>query len=174
VGGTACAGGTIVPGLTKPELHERILAALGVCPEGKSLDAVPLLMTIPKVAVPLAVWAFTLTHPPGGRHPAESKIQLIVPGQARGERGNFSGPQGWFKLLIGVHPDEDLFVLWDAYKQRNFAYSKNVQVRGPLLWDASVSGIAAGTRRVGGSQETVIVARGDHLGKAIKLRIDTP
>jgi hypothetical protein len=163
-----------VPGLTKPELHERILSALGVRPDEESVNTVPLLMTIPQVAVPLAVWAFTLTHPPGGRHPAESKIQLIVSGQERRGRGNFSGPQGWFKLLIGVHPDEDLFVLWDAYKQRDFAYSKNVQVRGPLLWDASVSGIATGTRRVGGSQEMVIVARGDHLGKAIKLRIDTP
>jgi hypothetical protein len=158
----------------KPKLHERILAALGVRPDAGSVDAVPLLLTIPQVAVPLAVWAFTLTKPPGGRHPAESKIQLIVPGQGRRERGNFSGPLGRFKLLVGVHPDEDLFVLWDAYLQRDFAYSKNVQVRGPLLWDASVSGIATGTRRVGGSQETVIVARGDHLGKAIKLRIDTP
>jgi hypothetical protein len=163
-----------VPGLTKPELHERILAALGVSPNGESVNAVPLLMTIPQVAVPLAVWAFTLTHPPGGRHPAESKIQLIVAGQGRGRRGSFSGPPGRFKLLVGVHSDEDLFVLWDAYKQRDFAYSKNVQVRGPLLWDASLSGIATGTRRVGGEQETVIVARGDHLGKAIKVRIDTP
>jgi hypothetical protein len=162
-----------VPALTKLELHERILTALGVRPHGESMDTVPLLVTIPQVAVPLAVWAFTLTNPPGGRHPAESKIQLILPGQGRGERGNFSGPQGRFKLLVGVHPDEDLFVLWDAYKQRDFAFSKNVQVRGPLLWDASVSGIASGTRRVGGSQETVIVARGDHLARAIKLRIDT-
>lgn len=163
-----------MPGLTKPELHERILAVLGVGPDGEFVGAVPLLMTVPQVAVPLAVWAFTLTHPPGGRHPAESKIQLIVPRQGRGTRGNFSGPPGRFKLLVGVHPDRELFVLWDAYKQSDFAYSKNVQVRGPLLWDASVSGIASGIRRVGGSRETVIVARGDHLGKAIKLRIETP
>jgi hypothetical protein len=163
-----------VPALTKRELHGRILAALGICADGESPDTVPLLMSIPQVAVPLAVWAFTLTNPPGGRHPAESKIQLILPGQGRGGRGNCSGPPGRFKLLVGVHPDEDLFVLWDAYRQMDFAYSKNVQVRGPLLWDASVSGLATGTRRVGGSQETVIVARGDHLDKAIKLRIDTP
>ena len=48
---------------------------------------VPLLISVPQIVVPLAIWAFTLTNPPGGRHPAESKIQLIMPGQRRGELG---------------------------------------------------------------------------------------
>jgi hypothetical protein len=159
-----------VPGLSKRELHDRVLAALGL---SGWLDDVPLLVTVPEIVVPLAIWAFTLTNPPGGRHPAESKIQLIMPGQERHELGNFGGPVGTLKLLIGVHPTDDLFVLWDAYKHHDFAYSKNVQVRGPLLWDASVSGLAAGTRRLSAGSETVIVARSDHLVDAIKQRIGT-
>lgn len=160
-----------MPALSKRHLHQRILSALGVSLDIESSDDVPLLAAVPSIAVPLAIWAFTLTDPPGGRHPAESKIQLIMPGQNRRERGNFEGPGGTFKLLVGVHPSEDLFVLWDAYMQKDFGYSKNVQVRGPLLWDASVSGIASGVRHLSSGYETVFVSRGDHLVEAVKRRI---
>jgi hypothetical protein len=162
-----------VPALTKTELHERLIAALGVRDAPTSLEDVPLLLEVPRIAVPLAIWAFTLTSPPGGRHPAESKIQIIVPGQGRGQRGNFVGPPGRFKVLAGVHAAEDLFVLWDAYKYKDFAWSRNVQVRGPLLWDASVSGMALGTRNLAAGAETVIVARGDRLVEAIRERIES-
>jgi len=162
-----------MPALGKGALHERLLDALGGSVEESSISDVPLLISVPKIVIPLAIWAFTLTNPPGGRHPAESKIQLIMPGQRRGELGNFDGPPGVFKLLIRVHPTEALFVLWDAYKQKNFSWSKNVQVRGPLLWDASVAGIATGERRLAGGAETVIVSRSDRLVDAIKQRIDT-
>jgi len=161
-----------MPGLAKAELHGRLLTALGTDPAQGALADVPLLISVPQIAVPLAVWAFTLTNPPGGRHPAESKIQLIMPGQRPGQRADFEGPVGHFKLLVGVHPAESLFILWDAYKQSQFSYSKNVQVRGPLLWDASVSGIAVGKRRLASGLETILVARGDHLGEAIKRRIE--
>lgn len=161
-----------MPSVSKRILHARIVAALGSDAQSASLDTVPLVLTVPSIAIPLAVWAFTLTNPPGGRHPAESKIQLIMPGQERGEPGNLEGPSGTFKLLIGVHPDEDLFVLWDAYMQRNFGYSKNVQVKGPLLWDAQLAGMAIGTRRLKSNLETVIVARSDQLIDAIKRRIE--
>jgi hypothetical protein len=92
-------------------------------------------------------------------------------GQTDGQRGNLVAPTGGFKVLVGVHPRDDIFVLWDAYKQRDFSYSKNVQVRGPLLWDASLSGIASGQRHLATGSETVIVARGDRLTEAIRLRI---
>lgn len=161
-----------MPSLTKAELHTRILASLGshVVAKG-SVDSVPLPLEVTNV-VPLAIWAFTLTNPPGGRHPAESKIQLIVPGQGRRDRANLTGPPERFKLLVGVHPEDDLYVLWDAYKQRDFTWSKNVQVRGQLLWDAQVEGIATGRRRLANATETVIVARGDRLRDGIALRIE--
>ena len=121
--------------------------------------------------MPLEIWAFTLTSPPGGRHPAESKIQLIVPGQSRHQRANFESQSNGYRLLIGVHPEENIFVLWDAYKQQDFPWSKNVQIRGPLLWDAALQGIARGHRRLITGLETVLVARGDHLAAAIRERV---
>ena len=160
-----------MPGLTKRELHARLVAALGAAATPGPMDDVPLLLGVSGIAVPLAVWAFTLTHPPGGRHPAESKIQLIMPGQTNRQRDNLVDPTGGFKVLVGVHPTDDIFVLWDAYKQKDFSYSKNVQVQGPLLWDAAVSGMATGHRVLGTGRETVIVARGDRLAEAIRLRI---
>lgn len=159
--------------LTKAELHARILASLGSHVATHSpVDSPPLSMEIPRM-VPLLAWAFTLTNPPGGRHPAESKIQLIVPGQGRRDRANLIGPPERFKLLMGVHPHEDLYVLWDAYKQTNFTWSRNVQVRGELLWDAQVNGISTGQRKLANGLETVIVARGDRLHDAIVTRIRT-
>lgn len=160
-----------MPALAKEELHERFLEAVGV--HVGWLTDVPLVVRVPEIAVPLAVWAFTLTSPPGGRHPSESKIQLIMPGQGRQEHGNLEGPEGAFKLLVGIHPTEDLFVLWDAYRHRNFAYSKNVQVRGPVLWDAQIYGLATSTRQLASGRETIIAARSDHLVAAIKQRINT-
>jgi len=136
-----------------------------------SLDKVPLQLRLDGLAVPLAVWAFTLTNPPGGRHPAESKIQLIAPGQRSGDRGNLDCAPGTFKLLVGVHPSESLFVLWDAYKQRDFTFSQHVQVQGPLLWDAALAGVSTGVRRLRTGLETVVVARGDRLHDAIRQRI---
>jgi hypothetical protein len=161
-----------MPSLSKRELHARILAALGTSATPERLDGVPLLMQVDCIAVRLAVWAFTLTNPPGGRHPAESKIQLIMPGQKKGQRANLVGSSDHFKLLIGVNPTDDLFVLWDAYSQQDFSYSKNVQVQGPILWDASVAGIATGERQLASGLETVIAARADRLAEAIKQRIE--
>jgi hypothetical protein len=160
-----------MPGLSKRDLHARLVTALGAKATPSAIDDVPLLLRVEGIAVPLAVWAFTLTNPPGGRHPAESKIQLMMPGQGNRQRGNLVDHSGGFKVLVGVHPTDDIFVLWDAYKQNDFTYSKNVQVRGPLLWDAALSGIAIGQRRLTSGTETVIVARGDRLAEAIKLRI---
>ena len=48
---------------------------------------VPFLLK-PTGLLPLAVFAFTVTDPPGGREATELKIQLIAPGQGRHERGN--------------------------------------------------------------------------------------
>lgn len=162
-----------MPSLRKAHLHTRVLAALGkdVADHG-AIDTAPMPVEIAGV-IPLVVWAFTLTNPPGGRHPLESKIQLIVPGQKRGERGNLTGPPSHFRLLIGVHPEEDLFVLWDAYKQNDFTWSKNVQVRGELLWDAQVQGISSGSRELATGTETVIAASANRLRDAILLRIET-
>jgi hypothetical protein len=160
-----------MPAIPKADLHARILSALGSKVEMSGPDdEVPFTIKVQGI-VPLAVWAFTLTSPPGGRAPEESKAQLIVPGQGKGQRGDFVGPAGYYKLLVGVPETEDLFVLWDAYLHRNFAFSKNVQVRGELLWAAEVEGWSTGTRTLSTGEEKVFVSRGDHLYDIIRRRI---
>lgn len=163
-----------MPGMPKDALHARIVEAL----DG-SLDCVGHLASVPFLIKPtglmrLAVWAFTVTSPPGGRHPLESKIQLIVPGQGKGDRGTLTPPDpDTFPVLMGVKPDDSLFVLWDAFKHDGFSYSKNVQVRAEVLIDAASLGIGRTSRELRSGTETVIVARADHLHQALHERIFT-
>lgn len=176
---TRRGGGSRRPALTrslaavpKSQLHELILDALGekVESHGPS-DVVPMVANLSRL-VPLVFWAFTLTSPPGGRHPLESKIQLIAPGQRKGERANLTAPDDdTFMILIGVRPSDPLFVLWDAYKHRDFPHSKNVQVRAAPLIDAQTFGIGRATRSLASGQETIIAARSDSLFEAIRERI---
>lgn len=161
-----------MPGLSKVELHSRIIAVLGeeVAAHGDR-EEVPFRLEV-RGLIPLAVWAFTITSPPGGRHPLESKIQLMVPGQGRDERGSLrSADSDLFPILIGVKPDEDLFVLWDAWKHEGFAFSKNVQVRAQPLIDAQTFGIGEATRRLANGHEVVLAARGADLREALRRRI---
>lgn len=49
----------------------------------------------------LRVYLYNATYPPGGRTLGERKIQLIVPGQPRGARGNLDNSDGrWFFWLV--------------------------------------------------------------------------
>lgn len=161
-----------MPGLGRQALHERLLDALPDAEVIGSVADVPLVLKLPGIAMPLAFWIFTLTNPPGGRHPSEYKIQLMVPGQRRGERGDFVSSVEAFKLLVGVHPKEDIFVFWDAYKHREFAFSKNAQVKRPLLDAAVARGVASSERQLASGPEVIIAARGDSLHKAIQARIE--
>lgn len=161
-----------MPALSKAELHERVIGALGseVASHG-DLTHVPFVLQVSGL-IPLAVWAFTITSPPGGRHPLESKIQLMVPGQGRDERGSLRPDDpDLFPVLIGVKPDEDLFVLWDAWKHEGFAFSKNVQVRAQPLIDAQTFGIGEASRRLASGEEMILAARGDYLREALRRRI---
>ena len=159
-----------VPGLPKSTLNRAILDALGDSVESHGEeDRFPFPLKV-KGVVSLAVFAFTITSPPGGRHPLESKIQLIAPGQGKGERGNLKPGEG-FPVLLGYKAEETLFVLWDAYKQVDFSYSKNVQVRAAPLQDALSLGIGRTTRKLSSGEETVIAARPDHLRQALAERV---
>lgn len=125
--------------------------------------------------LPLAVYAFTVSDPPGGREADELKIQLIAPGQERNERGSFEAPdEDSYLILLGYSRDYDVFVLWDAYKHRDFAWSKNCQVRLAPIKDAQITGLGYRDRTLGGGvPEWIIVARPDHLAKALGERIRT-
>jgi hypothetical protein len=164
-----------MPGLPKHVLADHIIQALGsdLLSHGSTAD-VPLDLNI-RGLVPVVVYAFTVSDPPGGRDADELKIQLIVPGQVKKQRADFDSPNGAFIVLLGYSPGHNVFVLWDAYKHKNFAYSKNCQVRLAEIKDAQISGIGHKTRVLGdGASERIIVARPDHLAKAIGERIRTP
>lgn len=101
----------------------------------------------------------------------EHKIQLIVPGQERGARGNFDGSGGRIPLLIGYRADIEIFMLWDADLYVDFAYSRNVQVKPETVYEAFAKGIGKQKRNLRNQPpELVITADAGHLGQAILER----
>jgi hypothetical protein len=161
-----------MPALPKSEIHERIVEALGSDLEyAGDVESVPFVIKC-RGLVRVAVYAFTVTDPPGGRDAQELKIQLIAPGQGRGERGTFTPPdEDTFVVLLGYSALHDVFVLWDAYKHQDFAWSKNCQVRLPAITDARLTGLGLQYRELSTGPETIIVARPDHLHSALVKRV---
>jgi hypothetical protein len=104
----------------------------------------------------------------------ERKIQLIAPGQPRGERGNLDHSDGRIVLLLGYEADVEVFILWDAGTYRNFPYSMNVQVNAETIF-AAYSGRIERQTRVRRTptmvDETVICAPTELLLNAIDLRL---
>jgi hypothetical protein len=101
----------------------------------------------------------------------EHKIQLIVPGQARGARSNFDISGGRIPLLVGYRPDLRIFMIWDAELYVDFSYSRNVQVMPETVYEAFAQGIGRQTRNLWTQNaEIVITANADHLGQAILER----
>jgi hypothetical protein len=98
----------------------------------------------------------------------EHKIQLIVPGQERGMRGNFDASEGRIPLLLGYRPDLRIFMLWEAELYEDFAYSRNVQVMAGTVYTAFARGIGRQERKLWTRQtEIVITADAEHLREAI-------
>lgn len=166
-----------MPSVPKPILHQKFVEALGGhAREHGPLDQIPLMIKLTNGVV-LAVFAFTLTTSKSAtnRPTGEYKIQLIVPGQERGTgaKARLPIPPGAVPLIAAWSPEHDVFVLWDGYAYEEFAYSRNVQVREGALTRTQVEGIAQMERRLRGTGgiETVVVARPDHLERAIRQRI---
>jgi hypothetical protein len=115
-------------------------------------------------------YMYTLTDPPGGRPAGEFKIQLIAPGQKKGDIASFDTSDGRIILLIGYHPDTNVFVLWDAMLYPKFPHSRNVQVSGETVFGALAGGIARQERTLRTGTECVLAARGQDLATAIGER----
>ena len=179
--GTGHRSGTLTPNdrMTPSELHAEFLAALsGLVVEHSDLGVKPLELKI-EGSLPLRarVYMYNATRPPGGRPAGEYKIQLIVPNHERGQRGNFDLSDGRTVLLVGYAAEDAVFVLWDAGAYRDFAYSRNVQVKSETILAAFARGIGRQERRLrpGGGmmvRETVVAATAEHLAEAIALRVD--
>lgn len=162
------------------ELHRRFVQALGptMVRSHSSYESKPFEVDL---AAPLPqrvrVYMFNATRPPGGRPLGEHKVQLIVPGQDRGVRGSFDHGDGRIVLLVGYAAEEDVFVLWDAGLYADFAWSRNVQVKGHTIIDATAGKIATQERqlRPGSGKsvvETVLAAKSRNLAEAIERRMD--
>jgi len=159
---------------SKAEIHKKFVDAVDEFVMSHSnFDSVPFEAKLsPPLPRTLRVYAYNVTHPPGGRSPGEHKAQLIVPNQDRGQRASFDHSGGYTVLLIGYVPDSHVFVLWDAGLHRNFAYSKNVQVKSKTVYQALGGELGTQVRHLRSGRETVVTSNSHNLADAIMLRTD--
>jgi hypothetical protein len=166
--------------LEPKELHTLFLSALGdsviSCAD---VAAKPLELDLtPPLPHRVRLYMFNVTSPPGGRTLGEHKIQLIMPGQSRGLRGNFDFSGGRFVLVVGYESESDVLVFWDADVYESFAYSSNLQVRPETIFEAIGGYLSTQERRIRGSggggtrRETVIAVRPTRIRDAITLRLE--
>ncbi|GHT01986.1 hypothetical protein AGMMS50276_31330 [Synergistales bacterium] len=101
----------------------------------------------------------------------EYKIQIILPGQVRGERASLDFSDGRTPILA-AHVNEgreSVFVLWDANKHDDFSYSANMQVKADVIIRALCLPLSRSKRA---NNEEIIVSRPQFLYDAIKCRIE--
>ncbi|WP_299048858.1 helix-turn-helix domain-containing protein [uncultured Tateyamaria sp.] len=181
-GEPAQTGQSVAPLTTRvsqPELHRRFLKALGEKAQSNSeIERKPLEVDL-STPMPsrIRVYLFNVTRPPGGRPLGEHKVQLIIPGQKRGERANFDQTDGRIVLLAGYAAEEDVFVLWDAGLYADFAWSRNVQVKAATLIEASAGRVAEQGRRLRPTDgeavtETLLACPPQRLCDAILRRVE--
>lgn len=162
--------------LSQASLNRKFIDSLGasVTSHG-NIDAKPLELTISRPApTPFRAYIYNATYPPGGRTLGERKIQLIVPGLERGQRGSFDHSDGRHVLLVGYELDIDVFVLWDAGTYQDFPYSMNVQVNPQSVLAAFAGKIEIQYRRrrtPSAINEAVVCAPSNLLLPAIEERI---
>lgn len=162
------------------ELHRRLVKALGVAlvRSHSPWEAKPFELDL---AAPLPqrvrVYMYNATRPPGGRPLGEHKVQLIVPGQRRGERASFDNGDGRIVLLVGYSAEEDVFIIWDAGLYSEFAWSRNVQVKAETIIQASAGKLATQERQLRPPSgrptvETVLAVKPRLLAEALVRRME--
>ena len=95
--------------LSVAKLHQTFLEALDSAVISHSdVESKPLEVDLKSPLPPkLRMYIYNATYPPGGRTMGEHKVQLIVPGQGRGERGNFDSSGGRIPALVGYRHDQE-------------------------------------------------------------------
>lgn len=154
-------------GLIIEDLGDRVVWNSGINSKTLLLD-----LEMPKRK--LRIYVFNCTCPPGGRALDEYKIQMIIEGQSRGERGHINTDDGRIPLIVGYacpfDDDKDgVYILWDTSFHMEFAYSANLQCYlDPMLQALSEDVVTCYKK---GNREQIVVARREHLTKAIERRI---
>lgn len=169
----------MTPRLGVAGIHQRFMDGLGDAVTGHSeLGQKPLELDL-KAPLPgrVRLYLFNATRPAGGRPLGEHKIQLILPGQQRGQRGTLDHGDGRFAVLAGYSVEDDVFILWDAGLYDNFAWSRNVQVKAETITTASAGMLAEQTRvlRPRGapqSTETVVACTSQMLAEGLARRVE--
>jgi excisionase family DNA binding protein len=161
------------------ELHRRVVQALGAAVRSHGpLERKPFELDLsPPLPQRVRVYVYNATRPPGGRPLGEHKVQLIVPGQRRGERASFNNGDGRIVLLIGYGAEEDVFIVWDAGLYSDFAWSRNVQVKAETIIQASAGKLAAQERQLRPPSgrptvETVLAVKPRRLAEALVRRME--
>lgn len=154
-------------GLIIEDLGDRVVWNSGINSKTLLLD-----LEMPKRK--LRIYVFNCTCPPGGRALDEYKIQMIIEGQSRGERGHINTDNGRIPLIMGYacpfDDDKDgVYIIWDTSFHMEFAYSANLQCYlDPMLQALSEDVVTCYKK---GNREQIVVARREHLTKAIERRI---
>jgi hypothetical protein len=166
--------------VTQAELHRRLVQAIGPASvrfhsawESKPFE----LDLAPPLPQRVRVYMFNATRPPGGRPLGEHKVQIMVPGQGRGERGTFDNGDGRIVFLIGYAAEEDVFIIWDAGLYPDFGWSRNVQVKTETIIQASAGKLATQERKLRptsglATMEIVIAVQPRRLPEAIVKRME--
>jgi len=165
--------------LPQTDLHERFIDALGarnVVSHGDTSRKPIELDLVSPLPHKIRAYMFNATKPPGGRPIGEHKVQLITPGQQRGERGNFDHSDGRIVLLVGYVLEDDVFIFWDAGLYADFAWSRNVQVKSQTVVDATAGKIATQDRILRPANgmsvtETVVATTGRNIVFGITARM---
>ena len=160
---------------SKEELNGLIIEDLGDCVVWNSgINSKTLLLDLEMPKRKLRIYVFNCTCPPGGRALDEYKIQMIIEGQSRGERGHINTDDGRIPLIMGYacpfDDDKDgVYIIWDTSFHMEFAYSANLQCYlDPMLQALSEDVVTCYKK---GNREQIVVARREHLTKAIERRI---
>lgn len=160
---------------SKEELNGLIIEDLGgrvVWNSGINSKTLLLDLEMPKRK--LRIYVFNCTCPPGGRALDEYKIQMIIGGQSRGERGHINTDDSRIPLIMGyacpLDDEKDgVYIIWDASFHMEFAYSANLQCYlDPMLQALSEDVVTCYKK---GNREQIVVARRENLTKAIEQRI---
>lgn len=162
--------------LTQKELHQLFLHDLGDCAEDVEDNGKKPLQA--KLTYPfnreLKIYIFNCTAPPGGRSIDEFKVQLILDGQKRNERGKFDSSDGKTILIVGYAiPFVDylggFWVLFELDKHKEFAYSANIQVYLRQLLPALEKKFHVCQKQ---NKEILVVCQRQYLKEALQERFD--
>lgn len=158
--------------ITKPEIHERFLDALGdSVVDQPDTDEIPMEASLdPPLPPKVRVYAFTVTTPSGSSQNGDHVARIILPDQSPGERSSFDHSGGYLVLLVGYAEEPDVFILWDAGLHQSFRYGKEVRVNAGPVFKAVGGEIGKQERNLKTGTETVLTASADNLAAAVEKR----